>query len=93
MDKQKITIIILGVALFLVIQYMIIDDWTRANQQLSNEMYQQGYEQGLIDAISAVFQQTQDCQISNITFKNFTKQIFDIGCLESNSEILQPWYY
>jgi len=85
-DKQKITIIALSVVLFLVAQYIIIDKVTEKRQEEMLQVFQEGYEEGLTDAVTALFDQTQNCQTTTITLNNFTKEILDYSCLQFESE-------
>ena len=90
MEKQKIVIISLSVALFLVLQYVILDNWVESNEQKVNRGYQLGYEQGLIDAVVTIYQQTENCKSTVITIGNLSKKVFDMACSPVNSEITPP---
>lgn len=90
MDKQKITIIALSVTLFLIVQYIIIEKWDESNRQSMIDFYQRGYEEGLIDAVTILFQETRNCEPVTIAFGNLTKQVLDVTCLGSNPERFQP---
>ena len=85
-DKQKIIIISLIVLLFLLVQYIIYD---YVIQQMESELvnvFQDGYQQGIIDAVGEIFTQTEDCVVSTITIGNFTKDVVDYSCFENVSE-------
>ena len=87
LDKQKIIIISLIVLLLFLVQYIIYDNFI---QQMEIELvnaFQEGYQQGLIDAVSEIFTQTEDCIVSTITIGNFTKDVVDYSCFEKVSEI------
>jgi len=63
-------------------QYIIID-WV--NEEKTNQLnlaFQEGYNQGLTDAVSALFFQTDDCKATTITLGNLTRTIFDLDCVE-----------
>ena len=83
MNRQKIVIIGLAVALFLFAQYYVIEKWSGATQQEITATYQNGYNTGAIDTAKAIYQATQDCQGATITVGNITKQVFDASCLKS----------
>ena len=85
-DKQKIAIIALSVALFLISQYIILEKWIESNQQKMNEVYQRGYDTGSQDAVIAIYEQTQNCQTTTVTLGNLTKNIFDLSCIQTNLE-------
>jgi len=83
-DKQKIIIIVLAVALFLAIQYLILDRWTNSALYQISESYKHGYDKGLEDAVTAIYYQTKNCQKSTIVLGNMTKEVFDFACLQQN---------
>jgi len=82
MDKQKITIAILAIALIVAIQYVILDNWMDLKSDEIDEAYQSGYEQGSVDIALSLIQQTNDCQTASIIFDNITRSVFDIDCIE-----------
>jgi len=90
MEKQKITIIALAVALFLVLQYVLFDQIQESRNQEKMESFQQGYTQGLTDAVTEIFIQTEDCLVSSITIGNYTRNIVDYSCLSNNIEKSKP---
>ena len=46
------------------------------------QAFVQGYNQGLANAVSSLFQQTNTCQPVNIFVGNSSKNIIDIACLQ-----------
>ena len=82
MNKQKITIISLSIALFVLTQYVIYEKITESRQQELVNAYQNGYNKGLTDAAVTVYKQTESCQTTTITIGNLTKTIFDAACLK-----------
>ena len=85
MNKQKIALIVLAVALFVVLQYIILDKLEQIKQEQMLSIYQKGYSDGLQTAITSLFEQTQNCQSTTIAIGNLTKQVFDLNCLKTNS--------
>jgi hypothetical protein len=81
MNKQKITIVILSVALFALAQYIIYEKIIESRQQELTLSYQNGYVKGLADTITTIFRQTENCHVSTITSGNLTKSLFDLSCL------------
>jgi len=83
-NKQKILIIGLAVTLLLVvIQFVIIDNWIiPALQQDLLDAHNIGYNSGMEDALTGLFQQTSTCQPTNIWIGNNTKQLIDVACLQ-----------
>ena len=90
MKKEIIIIIGLLVVIFLIAQYVILDKWDEVNQQKAMDAYRTGYEQGLVDAVTTVFGQTQNCQPTTLTIGNLTKQVFDLECLKNVTEGSEP---
>jgi hypothetical protein len=90
LDKQKIAIIVLATVLFLTVQYLVLENWTSAKQEEIMRSYQGGYDKGLEDAVRAIYEQTQNCQLSTVMIGNLTKQVFDASCIENNSENQSP---
>jgi len=82
MDKQKITIIVLVVGLFLAAQYILYDRIIDQTEVELNRAYQTGYNEGLTDAVTEIYYQTEDCVYSTITIGNLTKNIFDYSCVK-----------
>lgn len=89
-SKQKIAIIALAVALFVIVQYFVIEKLLEENQKKMSEIYQNGYDQGLKDAVTTLYEQTTDCQTTTIFLGNLSRQIFDMACLETSPEKLSP---
>jgi len=86
LNKQKITIIGLSVALGLAGIFIVLDEFIETSQQLIIESYQNGYQQGMIDSISSLFEQTQNCQITPIYLGNSTLNVVDYECIKPQSE-------
>ena len=86
MNKSKITIIALSVALFALAQYVIYEKITESRQQELINAYQNGYSKGMADAAVTVYKQTENCQTATITIGNLTKTVFDLSCLKFESK-------
>jgi len=86
MEKQKFVIIGLSIALFLTIQYFLLNDWLELTEQRIEEGFQFGYEQGLIDGVSQIIIETQNCQFATISVNNLTRQVIDINCVLQTEE-------
>ncbi len=86
MNKQKITIIALSVALFVLAQYVIYEKITESRQQELDNAYQNGYNKGLTDAAVTIYKQTENCQTTSITIGNLTKNIFDLSCFKTQQK-------
>ena len=84
-SKQKLLIIILAVALaILFVWFVIIDNYIIPTiQQEIITSYQNGYNAGVENSITEIFQQTSNCQPTHIWIGNNTKQLIDVACLQS----------
>jgi len=85
-NKQNITIIGLAVGLGLVLLFFGMDKFTQATQQQLFESFQAGYEQGAVDFVSTLFQQTENCNITPIYLNNLTKSVVDVACVQRPQE-------
>lgn len=85
MKRYQIAIIALIVALFLVTQYVVLDKLMESKQREITNVYQGGYNQGIMDAIDTMFEKTKNCQVSTISIGNVTRSVLDVTCLEMNS--------
>lgn len=90
MDKQKIIIIVLSVALILTAQYIVLEKWLVSVKQDMVTSYQDGYDAGAKDVLTTIYLQTKNCQTSTITLENSTLQVFDINCLQTDLEKINP---
>ncbi len=86
MNRQKITIIALSVALFALAQYVIYEKVMESRQQELANAYQNGYNKGLTDAAVTIYRQTENCQTTTITIGNLTKNVFDLSCLKTQQK-------
>ena len=86
MDKQQIVIIILSITLIVTFQYVIFNDWIEEKNSEIDKSYQEGYNQGGLDLVLSLIQETEDCNTFTLTFENTTRILFDFLCLEEISE-------
>jgi len=82
MNKNKITIIVLSVALFALVQYVIYEKIIESRQQELSNAYKNGYDKGLTDAAVTIYKQTENCQTTTIAIGNLTKNVFDLSCIQ-----------
>ncbi len=83
-SKQKLLIIILTISLAAIfIWFVIIDNYVIPTiQQNITNSYQNGYNAGVENSITEIFQQTSNCQPTYIWIANNTKQLIDVACLQ-----------
>jgi len=95
LSKQNLLIITLAVALSVMfVWFVIVDNYIipTIQQEITNS-YQNGYNAGVENSITEIFQQTSNCNPTHIWIANNTRQLVDVACLQpisSNSEILNP---
>jgi len=85
MDKQKITILALSAVLFLTFQYIILEKFEEEKQQEMINKLQDAYDQGMVDAVTVIYKETEDCRGMSINVENMTKIVVDYSCIESNT--------
>ena len=83
MSTKKQTILIIALAALLVASliYIGVDKWQDKRQQELITVYQQGYSQGITEAVTALYQQTQECKTTTINIGNITRQVVDADCV------------
>lgn len=86
MDKQKISVIALLIALFALTQYVIYERIIETRQQEIANAYQNGYKKGLTDVVVTIYQQTEKCQTTSITIGNLTRNVVDFSCMQAHSK-------
>ena len=82
MNIQKIIIIGLLISLIVILQYLVLDEWMDSINEEATQNFQNAYDQGLLDAVTAIYQQTENCQGVPINIGNLTKTVFDVSCLD-----------
>ena len=90
MNKQKLVIIALAVTLFVVMLYIVFEKWVYERNQEKLNIYQDGYDQGLHDAVTTLFYNTKECNPTSLSLGNITKFIIDVSCLQTNSSRIPP---
>ena len=90
MDKQKVIIILLLSAVVILVNSIFIEKWMENIQEDRISFYEDGYEQGLVDAVNAIFHNTDNCSITTITLENETRSIIDTSCLNPSQNNSLP---
>ena len=84
MDIQKILIIALSIGLIITLQYFVLDKWISSINLDMVQNSQDAYNQGIIDAVSVIYKQTDNCQSTQINIGDFTREVVDISCFITN---------
>ena len=90
MKKQTLIIIALGISLFLLAGFIILDKWSESLQDSLLQAYTDGYEKGFIDTIEKLLEQTEDCQITPIWVENKTRKLVDVDCINITTSDISP---
>jgi len=88
-DKKIIIIGIAG-AIFLIVQYYVVEQLTQNKQEELIDAFFQGHEKGIDEVISLLYNQTENCKPVPISIGNNSKVLFDISCIEKNSQEFGP---
>ena len=85
-SKQNIIIIILAITLAAIFAWFVIIDnlIIPTIQQEITASYQNGYNTGVKNSITEIFQQTSNCNPTYIWVGNDTRQLIDVACLQSS---------
>jgi len=80
MDIKKIIIIVISIGWIITLQYFLLDNWISSVNQEMAQKSQDAYNLGLIDTVSELYKQTENCQSAQIKIGNFTREVVDISC-------------
>lgn len=74
---------LLLLALFIIlISYVAYNEYNRALFNNMMDAARAGYDQGVIDTVSLIYQEAEDCQLVPLTLDNTTRHLVDVSCLE-----------
>ena len=79
-DKKKIIIIGVSGALFIILQFYLLDFWENQKLMEHAEVFQKGYDSGLENAVFTIYNNTEDCNITKIWVGNLSRYILDFNC-------------
>jgi hypothetical protein len=82
MSKQRFAIIVLCILLAASLSYIGATEYKQSQQEKLQQAYVQGYNQGVTNAVSSLYQQTNNCQAVNIFMGESSKQVIDVACLQ-----------
>ena len=81
MNKKNLIIVILASSLILTVNFFVLDKWLDLRENELSKFYQQGYDRGLEDAVTTIFEQTENCQLASIWIGNSSKDLIDFLCI------------
>jgi len=82
MSRQKLSIIVLCILLAASLSYIGAAEYKQGQQEKLQQAYVQGYNQGITNAVTTLYQQTDNCQVTNIFMEESQRQIIDVACLQ-----------
>lgn len=82
MSRQKLAIILLCVLLVASFSYIGATEYKQSQQAKLQQAYVQGYNQGVTSAVTTLYQQTNNCQVTNVFMGESQRQIIDVACLQ-----------
>ena len=84
MISQKLIIIILAIVLAVIFfWFVIVDNYIIPTiQQQITTSYQNGYNAGVENSVTELFQQTSNCNTMYIWIGNDTRQLVDVACVQ-----------
>ena len=85
-DKSTKTIMVLGILLVLSMGYIAVDKYRTGQEKQLLTAYQDGYNKGIQEIITALYEQTENCQAAVINIGNVSKQVFDSSCLQNEPQ-------
>ena len=75
MDK-KLLVVGIGGGIFLIAQFLYLGYWQESRQNELFDMFSQGYDRGVEDSVSSLFNQTENCSKVPIFMHNQSKCLF-----------------
>jgi len=90
-DKKIIAIVGISGALFIFLQFYLLDYWEEQKLIEYAEVFQKGYNWGLENAVYTIYNNTENCNVSSIFVGNSSKYIIDFSCTvkEMDQSMLQ----
>lgn len=81
-SRQKLAIIFLCILLAASLSYIGAIEYKQSQQVKLQQSFVQGYNQGVTAAVTTLYQQTNNCQVTNIFMEESQRQIIDVACLQ-----------
>ena len=86
MKKERLAILVLSVCILLLVIFVGFSSYETWQQNKITTAFNQGatlgYNQGVTDAVTQVYQETDSCEPIPIFIGDNTKYIIDTSCLE-----------
>jgi len=80
-SKKKIILVSSLGILFIVLQFYFLDYWDQKRLEEYADAFQNGYNLGVDNSVTTIFNNTEDCMVTNIFVGNDSRQIIDFSCI------------
>ena len=60
----------------------VVDAACAKKAVLNDDTAKQGYNVGIQDTVVSLLKQTDNCQITNVNFGNYSRQVVDVACVK-----------
>ena len=81
MDSKKIIIIILGAVIFILINYLLLDEFLENQDAKIDDAFINGFQEGFDQVLIALYDELDDCNTTIITVGNLTRYVVDASCV------------
>lgn len=84
LDKKVYVVLAVGIPL-LFLNFIFLEGLKEKKYEESANNFINGYDKGVIDSISSLYNNTENCNIVPIYIENKTRNLIDFSCLENKS--------
>jgi len=90
--KDKKILIIIGIsgALFIILQFYLLDFWEQEKLKEYAEVFEKGYSVGFENSVFTIFNNTENCNVTKIWVGNSSKYIIDFNCSLAEQNVSLP---
>jgi len=81
--KAKVAIAILAVLLVAALGYICWGAYEQQRYADALGAYKEGYNAGISDATTTLYQYTENCGAAKLFFGNVTRQVVDLDCVKA----------
>ena len=79
--------VILLALFIIVLSYVAYTEYTNMFNASMMKAAQLGYEQGMVDVVSMIHEETEGCMIVPVMLGNVTKELVDVTCLNLDHNV------
>jgi len=86
LDNKVYVVLAVGIPL-LFLNYFLLEGLSEKKYQDSVDNFINGYDEGVRDSISSLYNNTENCNIVPIFIENKTRNLIDFSCIENESNL------